>query len=164
MPRTSSFSWNIWNYDELWSPIIFLTSHEVVDVHRWSPVLCSAGAVRIAEDVVGQALIATLQLSLGRHFMEPVTDPNRGAPRPRCFSVFHGIPNCMIYMGWKMVERWWNLYLLHSKSMLMCTHTYIYSCCVTVGSHTHTHTGYRFEEIYAHTQPYITVEWLTTAR
>ena len=56
--------------------------------------------MRIAEDVVGQALIATLQLSLGRHFTEPVTDPNRGAPRPRCFSVFHGIPNCIL------VERW----------------------------------------------------------
>jgi hypothetical protein len=81
-------------------------------------------------------------------------------------SVFLSVPwYSELYIGWKMVESWWNLYLLHSKSMLMCTHTYIiyiYSCCVTVGSHTH--TGYRFEEIYAHTQPYITVEWLTTAR
>ena len=92
---------------------------------------CSAGAVRIAEDVVGQALIATLQLSLGRHFTEPVTDPNHGAEFGLGFSQCSMVFRIVWFI---LVERWFFISFAFKKHFDVHT----YSCCVIVGSHTHT--------------------------
>ena len=139
MPRTSSFSWNIWNYDELWSPIIFWTSHDMVDVHRWSAVLWAAGAVRIAEDVVGRPwspLCSSLWGVISRsRWLIQIVGP-RGLGVSQCSMVFR-----IVYWlkdGWKLVKFISFAFKKHVDVHTHIYNIYIYSCCVTVGSHTHT--------------------------